>query len=482
MDSTDSCGPNQRRRRRRAVRHSTVDQITHLPIDTLKPSPENSVLYRQRTPDDADLKGLIDSVRARGILDPLVISEDRFVISGHNRLQAATVVGLELIPCRIVPIRRDDHTADEWVVLLRQHNAGRLKSFDEVMRESACDVDPEQALRAARDARRRAVLGGAPEVEIRGHHAGRSEITRLKQPMLTAILRILTELKESDDLPISVRGVHYALLRDPPLRNADRRDSTYRNDRKSYSDCSDLIARARLAGVISWQAITDETRETVCWKTFPHAGEFLRDQTSRYLDGYCRDLQQSQEMFFAVVAEKLTVKGFLEQTCAGYCIPLLISRGNCSVSVRFELVERFKRSGKQAMHLFLLSDCDPDGDVISESFCKSVRDEFEIDRFSADRVAISHQQADELGLPRNLVAKETSSKTAGWVKRNGRSDCYELEAVSPQQLRRWLDEAIRARIDIEAYNHEVEQQDSEAVELARQKRAAIRLIQARDAE
>ncbi len=57
-----------------------------LAIVTLKPSPENDRLYRPVDPEDPEIKKLAASIAQRGVLEPLVVTEDLFVVSGHRRL------------------------------------------------------------------------------------------------------------------------------------------------------------------------------------------------------------------------------------------------------------------------------------------------------------------------------------------------------------------------------------------------------------
>ncbi|HBH50766.1 MAG TPA: hypothetical protein DDY91_02625 [Planctomycetaceae bacterium] len=440
----------------------------------LKPSPENQILYNSRGPDHPDLRGLIESIRERGIEARLLVSRDHYIISGHNRLQAAQHLGLETVPVEILPIRRADCSSDEWARLLREHNHGRQKTFDELTREKLVDISKDEVLRAARDQRKLRSDGETEEIEISATRKQRSVISDDKRPMADAVRKVLREL--GTDLPISVRGLHYALLRQPPLRNSRKPNSRYRNDRQSYQDLSDLLTRMRLAGEVPWGWIIDETRPAIHWQTWPNSAEFIGQKSKLLFDGYARDLMQSQRVFFAVVCEKLSVKRFLESTCAEFTIPLIVARGNSSADLRHQLAARYHASRKDACHLFILADCDPDGDSIAQTLVNSLAHEFDIDELTADRVAITHRQADEMGLPYNLDAKPSSSNYEGFIERHGRSDCYELEAVQPAQLRTWLDEAIRGRIDLESYNAEVEQQAEELRFIEAKKRAVLELV------
>lgn len=64
----------------------------------LKPHPKNVVIYG----DKADA-ALIDSVRKYGVIEPLVITYDKQIVSGHRRQDAAIQAGSEDIPYVVFP-------------------------------------------------------------------------------------------------------------------------------------------------------------------------------------------------------------------------------------------------------------------------------------------------------------------------------------------------------------------------------------------
>jgi hypothetical protein len=176
------------------------------------------------------------------------------------------------------------------------------------------------------------------------------------------------------------------------------------------------------------------------------------------------------------VAQKLTVQNFVKPVASRYCMPVVILRGNSGIDARYQLVQRFRRSGKCGLFLCCLGDCDPDGDSIVDSTFCSLRDDFHIGNVRGVRVAMTHEQAHELGLPKKLKAKEDSKNLTSFVRRHQRDDCYELEAVAPEVLQGWLDSAIRGVIDIEAYNHEVGEQTREAAGILARRKAILETI------
>ncbi len=301
----------------------------------------------------------------------------------------------------------------------------------------------------------------------------RCGISAAKMGMVDAILEVLRDLNEY--LPISLRAIHYRLLVKEFFRNAKKR-TPYQNNLDSYKDLSDLTTRMRLADKIPWDWICDETRPVTTWSCWRNAAEFMAEEAKGLFKGYARDLLQSQQHHFEIVAEKLTVKNFIDPVAGRYCMPVVIMRGNSSIDARHQLVERFRKSGKPSLFLHCLGDCDADGDSIVDSTLRSLRDDFAIQNVQATRVAMTHQQADKLHLPKMLKAKKESTNYSAFVRKHGRKDCYELEAVAPEVLQEWLDTAIKGVIDVEAYNYEVDQQTNEAAGILAKRQAVLQLL------
>ena len=195
-------------------------------------------------------------------------------------------------------------------------------------------------------------------------------------------------------------------------------------------------------------------------------------------------LQQSQPLHIEVVAEKLTVQSIVGPVCEKYNIPYTIGRGYSSLPARWEMIQRFRRSGKEKMCVLILGDFDPEGINIGESLLQSLRGDFGVGIINtmegimhllfgdsdecdieAVRVGLNPEHIERFELHDNTTeAKKTSTRYAKFVKQYGKK-VYELEALTPTQLRQILTEAIDSVIDVDLFNEELEAEKKDAAYL-----------------
>jgi hypothetical protein len=297
-------------------------------------------------------------------------------------------------------------------------------------------------------------------------------------PLLHAVCEIIHRLKSY--WPVSDRQIHYQLLNKPPLIHAGKKGSTYHNDLRSYRALTDILTRGRHEGEIPHEVIADVTRPHSSWKVYRDTGTFEKHELELMFRYYRRDLLQSQPNHIEIVLEKLTVQRILEPIAWKFCVPLTVSRGFCSTRPRFELAQRFRKSGKGKLVLLIVADFDPDGDEIAHSLASSMRNDFGIEEIHPVKVALTHEHITALGLPASMIkAKKGSSNYDRFVQRYSSDNVYELEAVEPETLRRLLTEAIDDVLDKEAFNAELEQEKEDAAHLAGVREQVLELLRRR---
>jgi hypothetical protein len=418
------------------------------------PSPENEKLYRPISVNDPDIIDLAKSIDRLGLQEPIVISSDGFIISGHRRYAACKRLGHKTIRCRVLDIHSTD---PEFLIHLREANRQRVKTLAEVTREEIVTSNPEDAYRSLVEHRKQQSRVDAQTIPIIGEKR-RARITPAKEPFMQAIIQVVMDLK--DYWPITERRIHYNLLNSPPLRHASKRGSVYVNDRQSYKETCDLVTRGRLFGRIPYRAIADPTRTVITWSIHQEPSTFMRASLDDFLVGYWRDLLQSQPNHIEIIGEKNTIEGIIKPVAMDFTIPYTIGRGYCSLPPRYEMAQRFKKSGKEKLIILAMSDLDPEGEDIAHSFARSMRDDFSIDEdiLVPIKVALTYQQVQSMHLPPDMIAKEASSRRKKFVAKHG-EHVYELEAAPPDALQQILRDAIDSVIDVAAFNRE---QDSEA--------------------
>ena len=120
--------------KRRRQRKLGLVPILEKPLAEIRPSPENDRIYRPVDASDPEIIALAQSILQHGIREPLVLTLDDFILSGHRRYAAAKLARRETVPCRVEPFRRADDV-DRFVLLLREYNRQRDKTIAEKFRE-----------------------------------------------------------------------------------------------------------------------------------------------------------------------------------------------------------------------------------------------------------------------------------------------------------------------------------------------------------
>jgi hypothetical protein len=366
------------------------------------------------------------------------------------------------------------------VALLREYNRQRHKTVAEQIREELVDINPEEAHRRLRELRDKSInaaeQNGVEILEIEGTKT-RFNISDQKADHVKYIKQVVFEDRH-DYWPLSVRGVHYALLNYKFMRNIPRK-LPYKNDDESYQATSDLITRMRLNDSIPWEAFDDGTRPLKEFNAFDNVRQFVRQEVGNLFGGYWRDLLQTQENHIEVVCEKNTVYHMVLRVTSKYQIPTSSGRGFNSIDPWHDLYERYLASGKEKLIVIVLSDFDPEGEMIPQVGGRTLRDDFNVDDDDLEiiKAGVTREQIDKYDLPPQNFAKETSSNYEWFVERNGGDETvYELEALDPEDMLRDLENVIQSVIDIDLFNGEAEAEQGEAAYLEAARKTAVEAL------
>jgi hypothetical protein len=456
-----------------AAKHRQVC-ILQMRLDELRPACINDQIYKPVDRRDPAVQSLADDIRRTKYIDPILITEDKVIISGHRRRVACQILGMEIVPVEIFPITSDEPQFED---LLVSANNQRVKTTDEMLREECVRYCPEESHRRLIEHRKsRSDVDGVETIKIVGMKR-RCKIGKAKGAMLEAMLQVLRDNR--DFLPLTLRRVHYLLVSRPQfLRNVGKpvqylhkgkwRNNVYCNDLDSYKDLSNLLTRARHEGIVPWSWIHDPTRPVTAWDCHANVQEFTQEQLKNFLANYQRDYLQSQPNQIELIGEKLTLDGVIRPVVAQYGIRITTGRGYSSYTVLKQMAERFLKSGKQNLVTIFVSDFDPEGEDAPHAFVRCLRDDHGIpeSRLVPVKIALTSDQVKdpELALTPQMKVKKSSSRCKGFQERYG-DDVFEVEAVPPRKLQSILRAGIDSVLDLDAFNAEIDKEEEEAAVL-----------------
>ena len=214
------------------------------------------------------------------------------------------------------------------------------------------------------------------------------------------------------------------------------------NSERSYDRLGEAISNARLAGLISWDAIEDRTRfirERDKWDT---PQDFARDSRKWFHS----PMWENQETYIEAWIEKDALLGVLERPCWDLSVPYMSCRGYMSQSEEWAAAQRFEEAaagGKRPV-LIYVGDHDPSG--IDMTRDHEDRLTMFLDHLGVNvdvrRVALNIDQVHQYNPPPNPT-KPKDSRSPEYVKRFGRT-CWELDALTPKVI----DDLIRKEVDL----------------------------------
>lgn len=432
--------------------------VTYVPITSIRPSPENDQLYGPIDLYDDMSAALEISIDERGLAEPLILTVDGYILSGHRRFAVCKdLLHWEVIPCRTEHrIRREGNP--NYFKDLIAYNPQRVKSVGALLREAilrdSTTLEDTQAAIARVQATNEPTT--TPDYITVPGYKNVEPVSESQSELLEAVQDVVARLKEY--WPLSIRQIHYQLLNDPPLwrivgrSQFDPEHYRYRNDDRSYNALSRLCVSARYAGELPWPAIDDTTRTYDHRAGFRSVSEFITYEMERFLLGYHRDKQFDQPVYLEVLIEKNTLLNITRPVCREYYVPVTSGRGFAGPSVWYRMANRFAASKKERMVLLVVSDYDPEGLALARDAIRSLRDLWEIP-IDYHRVALTREQIDEQELYEDFnPPKEKSKNLDAFIEETGSARTWECEALDPEYLRQQLRGAIEANMNMEIFH------------------------------
>jgi hypothetical protein len=243
--------------------------------------------------------------------------------------------------------------------------------------------------------------------------------------------------------PTSVRGVQYHLF-NLGLIPSMGVSSTKRVSR--------LLTDAREDGTIPWHWIVDEKREIEGVSTWADGEHYI--QTVRR--AYRRDFWAQQPRRVLLVSEKGTVRGTVRPVTDEYGVDFLSLSGFGGAGIVHQLAQDYS---SQPLVIFYVGDRDPSGMFMSEVDLPGRIARYGGDHIRVERIALL---PDDLpGLPSFPAASKSKDSRCSWFTKRYGQQCWELDAMPPNELRDRVERAIQSQIEPEAWDRCVEAQEAE---------------------
>lgn len=233
-------------------------------------------------------------------------------------------------------------------------------------------------------------------------------------------------------LRMTLRQLYYQLVTRNSVPNTER----------AYKNLGSLISKARLAGIIDWDAIEDRIRVPWSMPDFTDPKNLME-----WALGYFRlDRWEGQDQYVELWVEKDALAGVLQPLASLHHVTLMVNRGYSSQSAMYAAYQRFRDAefdGKECTILYL-GDLDPSG----EDMVRDIRDRLNEVMYAVvdvRKLAITPDQVAQYNPPPN-PAKMSDSRAARFVEEHG-YDSYEVDALPPDVLTQIANDAFAEYID-----------------------------------
>lgn len=253
-----------------------------------------------------------------------------------------------------------------------------------------------------------------------------------------------------------------------------------KNTQKNYNRLGNAIDKARKAGLLDWDYITDRTRNLRGLKHYKGASEYVKEGSTLLQIDKWEDQPNRPEVW----VEKDALVGVLQSVCPNEDVDFFSCRGFTSSSEMWGAAQRIRRiiNSGQRFVLIHMGDHDPSGiDMtrdIQERIAMFLTKDLQVHdgnsysdahdivsgAFEYRRIALNMPQIERFRPPPN-PAKTTDSRYESYRELYG-DDSWELDALPPDRLVGLVRAHIKDVRDAALWKAQVEREDGFRKELA----------------
>jgi hypothetical protein len=243
--------------------------------------------------------------------------------------------------------------------------------------------------------------------------------------------------------PMTVRQCFYRLVSQRVLRN----------NRKDYQKLSRVLTLAREQGEIPFEWLVDRSRPIYATDVWGSPKDYMEACTVSYR----KDYWQLQPNYCELWVEKDAVIGSIAEVTDGLGVTVRVGRGFLSTTRAHDIADILQRICKPKT-IFYLGDHDPSGLCIEREAAERVR-KYGGGHFTIKRLAIHPEDIATFNLPPLRVKTKrdgdyADSRAEEFVAEYG-SECVELDALPPGELRKRVREAVEAKIDRKTWDRAI---------------------------
>jgi hypothetical protein len=233
------------------------------------------------------------------------------------------------------------------------------------------------------------------------------------------------------------------------------------NKQKEYSRLGSIVSDARLAGLISWNAIEDRTRNVKGNSHWDNPKQIVEAA----INSYRIDKWENQPYHVEVWVEKDALVGVISRVCSRLDVSYFSCRGYTSASEMWKAgyyrMEGAIDNGKQPV-IIHLGDHDPSGIDMTRDIAERLA-LFSGYPVEVNRIALNMDQVRFYNPPPN-PAKLTDSRADGYIQIHG-YESWELDALDPDVLSDLIEDAVLELRDEDLWQDAIKKENKGIAEL-----------------
>jgi len=231
---------------------------------------------------------------------------------------------------------------------------------------------------------------------------------------------------------VTVRQIYYGLVSRQVIANTLR----------EYKRLDRVVTRARLAGLIPFDAVVDDTRKAEKTPSWGDIQEIMDVAIRQYRSDWWAD----QPNYVEVWLEKRALRRIFYPITNSYDVHLCVGGGYQSWSELWEAKRRFESRDDQDVIILYFGDLDPSG----KDMPRDIEERLEtLNMFvTVKEIALTREDIEEYDLPRNPMKPE-DTRNEWYLRKYGINYAVELDALSPEILREKIKQAILEHVDLD---------------------------------